>query len=89
MTMLLVCLTGFPLVFSDEIDDWLHPVPQEVAGRSRVDIDTIVADALRRHPGGWPEYVVRDDEAPVVLIGMKSSLEAAGGRGQPRAQAAL
>lgn len=80
MTMLLVCLTGFPLVFSDEIDDWLHPVPQEVAGRSRVDIDTIVADALRRHPGGWPEYVVRDDEAPVVLIGMKSSLEAAGSR---------
>lgn len=78
--MLLVCITGLPLVYSDEIDDWLHSVPQEVTGQRRADIDAIVADALRRHPGGWPEYVVRDEEAPVVLIGMKGSLEATGSR---------
>ncbi len=79
VAMLLACITGLPLVFSDEIDDWLHPVPQEAAGQGRVDIDAIVADALRRHPGEWPEYVVRDDEAPVVLIGMKPSPQAPAG----------
>ncbi|BFO54939.1 PepSY-associated TM helix domain-containing protein [Acidovorax sacchari] len=79
VAMLLVCITGFPLVFSDEIDDWLHPVPQEAAGQGLADIDAIVADALRRHPGEWPEYVVRDGEAPVVLIGMKPSPQAPAG----------
>ncbi len=71
--LLMLCITGLPLVFSDEIDDaldGLHPAiaadpspPGTGAGPDRM-----VADALRRHPGLRPRIVVFDQDEPVAQL---------------------
>lgn len=75
--LLLACISGLPLVFTDEIEAWGQPAPAAHAPGQEANIDAILAEALRRHPGEWPEYVVRDDEEPVVVVGLKPTLDAA------------
>lgn len=82
LALLLACVTGLPLVFADEIDDWLHPAAAQAAAGEPAGIDAILGDALARRPGWWPEYVVREGEgageAAVVVVGLKTSLQAPG-----------
>lgn len=65
--MLLLCLTGLPLIFSHEID---HLVGDEVempalpAGTPHVSLDRIVAAAEAHHPGLVPLYLFAGDDDP-------------------------
>ena len=52
--LLILCVTGLPLVFHQEIDNYLNPpssMPAVAPGTTAPTLDTIVADALKRHPG--------------------------------------
>ncbi len=63
--MLLLCLTGLPLIFHHEIDDWFgsmteaSPATGEKAPESR-----IIARALADHPGKVVQYVGWDTHEP-------------------------
>ncbi|TAL45811.1 MAG: PepSY domain-containing protein [Methylovulum sp.] len=65
--MLLLCLTGLPLIFADEIDRALgltlspSPLPQ-TAGRA--DLDDIIAAARQRRPGDAVQFIVADPDEP-------------------------
>ncbi|QUS39718.1 PepSY domain-containing protein [Tardiphaga alba] len=51
--LLMLCITGLPLVFDDEISDWLNPpvIAEVPSGTPAPTLDTIVATALAKHPG--------------------------------------
>lgn len=72
--LLLLCLTGLPLIFAHEIDHLtgnevalpeLQPPPPVMAS-----LDAIVADALARQPGGVVRFATHDDEEPLWFIAM-------------------
>lgn len=68
--MLLLCITGLPLIFAHEIDHALGRVPEPPAhptGEGSGDVDALVADAEARKPGHVVQFVVRDPEEPDVL----------------------
>ncbi|WP_411879389.1 PepSY-associated TM helix domain-containing protein [Polaromonas sp. YR568] len=74
--LLVACLSGLPLVFSDEIADWLGEEP----GYPRVEVpaklpslDAIVADSLRRYPGRQVSSITLDDEAPQIVVALVAS----------------
>jgi len=51
--LLLICITGLPLVFAEEIDGWLDPhtyatVP---AGTPNLNLDRLTATARQLYPG--------------------------------------
>ena len=51
--MLLLCITGLPLIFHHEIDDLLHTEvkPADVPpGTPRADLDKLLANAWRTRP---------------------------------------
>jgi uncharacterized iron-regulated membrane protein len=69
--MLLLCLTGLPLIFHDEIDDLLHDQvrPAEVpAGTACADLDRLLANALANTPGQVPHFLVWDRDDPNAML---------------------
>jgi uncharacterized iron-regulated membrane protein len=67
--MLLLCVTGLPLIFHHEIDHALgYSVdPPELPGvTSRANLDEIVTAARTRKPGDAVQFVVRDPDEPNV-----------------------
>ncbi|NJC34259.1 putative iron-regulated membrane protein [Sphingomonas jejuensis] len=69
--LLMLCVTGLPLIFHDEIDGWLNPpAPLNPAaeGRPRLDLDTLLARALADRPGEVPLYMSFDTDRPVVNV---------------------
>lgn len=73
--LLLLCLTGLPLIFGHEIDHWLGngvEAPELPADHAQVPTDRIVEDALARRPGSAVRFVTRDDEEPVWFVSLSS-----------------
>lgn len=74
--LLLICLTGLPLIFHDEIEAWLEDdppyavLPPETPAAS---VDGMVAEALRRYPGQIVTSIFVDDDEPQVRIFMAPS----------------
>lgn len=69
--LLMLCVTGLPLIFYEEIETALgrHPAEADVpAGAQPADLDRIVADALQRRPGEVLQYVSFEEHAPVVYV---------------------
>ncbi len=68
--LLMLCLTGLPLVFHDEIDDALNPDRWEPAhpGAARLDLDQLLANALAARPGEVPLFLSFDTDRPVVNV---------------------
>lgn len=65
--MLLLCVTGLPLIFFHEIDHLLGREAEPPAGvqvEQRVSVDAIVADARERNPGDAVQFLVADPEEP-------------------------
>lgn len=74
--LLLICVTGLPLIFADEIDGWLNPdpPPSVVSGAlPRRSLDTLIAVSRHRFPGQVITSVQLDDDEPVVLVAMAPS----------------
>jgi uncharacterized iron-regulated membrane protein len=69
--LLLLCLTGLPLIFHHEIDEWLGYAPQ--AGHAdddgrKVSVDAIARAALAREPGKVLQYLAWDHDAPDLAV---------------------
>ena len=69
--LLLLCVTGLPLIFSHEISHALgHSVeaPALAPGfGGRADVDAIVADARGRRPADVPQFLVAEADEPDLL----------------------
>lgn len=67
--LLMLCLTGLPLVFADEIEGLGKGSPAPLPpGAAAPSLDEIVADALSRHPGARLRNLVLDrDDAEIDL----------------------
>jgi uncharacterized iron-regulated membrane protein len=68
--LLLLCLTGLPLIFHHEIDGWLGYAPraEPAAGDDRrATVDEIAAAALAREPGQVLQYLAWDRDEPGLV----------------------
>ncbi len=78
--LLLICLSGFPLVFMDEINDAFLPSREAFAlipGDTRtVSADRLIASSYARFPGQRVSNVFFDDDEPVAFVEMVPSFEA-------------
>ncbi|MBC7938647.1 MAG: PepSY domain-containing protein, partial [Chitinophagaceae bacterium] len=69
--MLLLCITGLPLVFSDEIEhlsDSAIQAPPMAAHTPRTSLDAVVQAAVAQHPGKLPLYIFADDHDPDIWL---------------------
>lgn len=76
--LLILCLTGLPLIFHDELADALGDTPQLAAvepGTKPPTLDRIVAIALATRPGDVVQYLGFDADRPVVTIGLASAYD--------------
>jgi uncharacterized iron-regulated membrane protein len=83
--LLLICVTGLPLVFGHEIDDWLDPDPPHAdlpAGTPNVSVDRLVATARGLFPGEIITSVFVDDDEPHAVVALAPSWEES--RANPR-----
>lgn len=74
--LLLLCVTGLPLVFRDELAGLLGddpPYRDLPAGTPMADLDGMVRTVRERHPGWSINYVFVDDDEPKVVVGMLPS----------------
>jgi len=68
--LMMLCITGLPLVFTHEIDEvLLHQAwaPANPDGE-KLDLDQVLAVALSRHPGDVPAFMSFDEDRPVVNV---------------------
>lgn len=69
--LLMLCLTGLPLIFHDEIDDWLEPPTAATAtdGTPKMPLDSLAVIAGLKHPDLHIRYVIldRDDSNKVMF----------------------
>lgn len=69
--LLLLCLTGLPLIFHEEIDHYFEPHPELrplTADSPRIDYDQMIASALAARPGEVVRFVGFDPEDPLGWI---------------------
>lgn len=77
--LLLICLTGLPLTFHEEIDHWIDPppayaeMPPETPHQS---LDGLIGRAQALYPGETIVSLFKDDDAPQVLVWMAPSFAA-------------
>lgn len=77
--LLVICLTGLPLVFREEIGDWLDDDPPYAVlppDAPAASLDAMVAEGLRRYPSEIVASVFVDDDEPQVLVIMAPSWQA-------------
>ncbi|KPP81255.1 MAG: iron uptake factor PiuB [Oceanicaulis sp. HLUCCA04] len=68
--LLMLCVTGLPLIFHDEFEAALNPhewTPANPDG-PRLDLDTILDRALENRPGEVPLFMSFDTDRPVVNV---------------------
>lgn len=78
--LLMLCLTGLPLIFHDEIDGALNPdswTPANPAAE-HLTLDEILDTALENRPGEVPIFMSFDIERPVVNVTSGPSADAPG-----------
>src|SRR5690242_941697 len=78
--LLMLCVTGLPLVFHEEIDDLLHagvPAATVPEGAPQADLDKVVAAGMARQPGKALQFVIWDRDDPgVVMLAVGESIDA-------------
>lgn len=68
--LIMLCITGLPLIFHDEIDATLNPTqwqPAHTDGR-RLTYDEVLREALAQQPGDVPIFMSFDTDRPVVNV---------------------
>lgn len=71
--LLIICLTGLPLVFHHEIEHWLDdgkPLSDVPASTPPANLDTLVERAKSMYPGEVVDYLFFDPDEPQVYVGM-------------------
>ncbi|ULA62189.1 MAG: Peptidase [Nitrospira sp.] len=77
--LLLLCLSGLPLIFAEEIDHWLEAsvTPPEMAGATlKADLDALAVDARVRRPQEVIQTFARDEDASAWFVSMGETLDA-------------
>jgi uncharacterized iron-regulated membrane protein len=75
--MLLLCLTGLPLIFHEEIDAALEQgIPAVAAATPAPSLDAIVARAHAARPGEVVSYLYFDDDAPIATVATAPAFDA-------------
>ncbi|QYJ00668.1 PepSY domain-containing protein [Thalassovita mediterranea] len=78
--LLMLCLTGLPLIFHDEIDGALNPdswTPADPTAE-HLTLDEILDTALENRPGEVPIFMSFDIDRPVVNVTSGPSADASG-----------
>jgi len=74
--LLLICVTGLPLVFQDEIAGWLEGGPAYAAvpeGAPTVSLDTIASTARAMYPGEIVGNIFIEEVEPKIMVAMVPS----------------
>lgn len=66
--LLMLCLTGLPLIFHDEIDALTAPPERVVADGPLRSLDEMLTLALADNPGHSPLFMSFDEDRPVVNV---------------------
>lgn len=77
--LLLICITGLPLVLRDELGDLLDDSPPYAsvpAGTPNVSLDSVVATSRDMYPGEKIFSVFTDDDEPKIVVTMVPSWDA-------------
>ena len=78
--MLMLCITGLPLVFHEEIDDLLHDQVEAAVvpeGTPPASLDRVVASAVAAMPGQVPHFLIWDRDDPnAMLVSVGKSIDA-------------
>jgi uncharacterized iron-regulated membrane protein len=77
--LLLICITGLPLIFHEEIGDWLDDDPPYAVmpeGTPPASVDGMVQEAQRRYPRDITASIFVDDDEPKVIVSMAPSWQA-------------
>lgn len=78
--MLMLYITGLPLIFHHEIDHLLHDEVQAAPvteGTPLASLDLVVKNSLSRDPGMVPHFLIWDpDDANALMVSIGKSLEA-------------
>lgn len=83
--LILLCLTGLPLIFADEIDDLLDdgiPAAQAAADAPMADLTRLVALASQQLPGWSTEFVTVEQDKSYATVTLKPDPLAAPDRRQ-------
>ncbi len=73
LSLLLLCVTGAPLILKDEIGVWTGTTvePPTLAGvTTRASIDAMVDDARVRRPGDAVRFVSQSDDSPAWFVSL-------------------
>lgn len=71
--LLIICLTGLPLVFHHEIEHWLDdgkPLSDVPASTPPANLDKLIDTAKSMYPGEVVDYLFFDPDEPQVYVGM-------------------
>jgi uncharacterized iron-regulated membrane protein len=74
--LLVICVTGLPLVFRDEIGAWLDHGPPYASvpdGTQAVSLDNVVGAARALYPGQIIASIFIDDDEPRIMVAMAPS----------------
>ncbi|OZI72308.1 hypothetical protein CAL22_15870 [Bordetella genomosp. 12] len=74
--LLLLCVTGLPLIFKDEIEDLVSnqaPYAEAAADAPRISLDVLADAARARYPGQIITSMLIDDDEPQIIVYMTQS----------------
>ncbi|WP_205082823.1 PepSY-associated TM helix domain-containing protein [Paracraurococcus ruber] len=74
--LLLLCLTGLPLIFHDELGDLLgHAIaaPDLPPGTPPADLDAVVAAAQAQRPGEVVQYLIWEEDPAILRLSLAPS----------------
>ena len=73
--LLVICVTGLPLLFSDQINAWLEPHAYEAlpAGTPTANLDLLAATGRQMYPGQIVTSIGIDDDEPQIYLWMAPS----------------
>lgn len=69
--LLMLCITGLPLIFHEEIEHYFEPHPQLqelTADSPRIDYDQVIAAALAARPGEVVRFISFDAQDPLAAV---------------------
>ncbi len=78
--LLILCVTGLPLIFHEEIDDVLHesvPAAQVAPGTPVANLDRVVTAGMAHAPGEFLQFLIWDgDDANVIMLSVAKAPDA-------------
>lgn len=82
--LLLLCVTGLPLIFHDEIDalageDYEAALPGPASAESGLPLDAMLAAALKERPGEVPLFMAFSQDSPLLTVTTGPRPDADGG----------